>query len=375
MTVQKQLSMLVGFIAFLSACTLCQDTEPNAQLGSETSVSNAYLKMGELRLINNDWGSSALDCDAHYKIFINQDGSFGWDFSRDECGGGGSYPDFPEVEFGVHPFGIHPDSTRGTLDYSSTTLLPIQIKDVVSASIAVDNLRIVMDRTGSWNITFEMWLSEEHPVTAGNPTPYSELMTFWGWQEWRYPCLVDGYLQTGNKSYRLCHQSDNWGGWRYYQFRAHDGPRTYFDETIDVKATLDWLVNNAGHSRDLWITRLEIGSEIDDGTRGTVTIDNLTFEVNGESRSAEFYDSSPVNESSMKEQDLALRKQDIGIFPARALVEIVDLQGARSILRTGADPMTAAQLSRNLSPGMYLMFVVDDDGLSLTKPVVVPVTR
>ena len=91
--------------------------------------------------------------------------------------------------------------------------------------------------------------------------------------------------------YTLCHQDDNWasGQWRYYQFRVGDGSdtniRTSFSGSIDIKAFLDYLVNTRGYSTELWVTRLEIGSEIDDDTSGTVTMSGITFEVNGETRS------------------------------------------------------------------------------------------
>ena len=51
-----------------------------------------------------------------------------------------------------------------------------------------------------------------------------------------------------------------------------------------MKPFLEWLVNNYGYSRDLWVTRFEIGSEIDDHTSGTGTVRNVTFEVNGATR-------------------------------------------------------------------------------------------
>ena len=49
----------------------------------------------------------------------------------------------------------------------------------------------------------------------------------------------------------------------------------------------DWVVSNFGLSRDLWVTRYEIGSEIDDQTAGTVKIKNLTFSVNNTAKSIE----------------------------------------------------------------------------------------
>ena len=76
--------------------------------------------------------------------------------------------------------------------------------------------------------------------------------------------------------------------WLSNQFRMDGGPSNGYSGRVDAKAFLDWLVNNAGFSQDLYVTRFEIGSEIDDNTSGRVTMSNLTFEVNGESRSAEF---------------------------------------------------------------------------------------
>jgi len=55
-----------------------------------------------------------------------------------------------------------------------------------------------------------------------------------------------------------------------------------------VKKLLDYLVNTRMYSKDYWVTRLEVGSEIDDMTKGTVTMKNVTFEVNGQKRSPVF---------------------------------------------------------------------------------------
>jgi hypothetical protein len=51
---------------------------------------------------------------------------------------------------------------------------------------------------------------------------------------------------------------------------------------------IEWLVTNANYSRDLWVTRFEVGSEIDDNTAGSVTLRNITFEINGTSKSPQF---------------------------------------------------------------------------------------
>ena len=75
--------------------------------------------------------------------------------------------------------------------------------------------------------------------------------------------------------------------WRFYQFNVTNGPLTNYSGTVDAKVLADWVVSNYGLSRDLWVTRYEIGSEIDDKTPGTVKIKNLTFSVNNTAKSIE----------------------------------------------------------------------------------------
>ncbi len=279
--------------------------KPNAGPGAMSSVPQDYLRIGEIRILNNNWGSAELGCSqqvSSMSIFIEQDKSFGWTFSRADCdtADARNKPDFPQIEFGVHPFG--PGSNLATSpDHSSTTLLPKQIKDIQSASVNVKNLQAMMEQTESWNITFEFWLSERNPLEP-NPGVYAELMTFWGWQPNRWPDsgempgpIGNGggqEVSSGGKNYKLWVQDDGWAkqdkwpqGWRYFQFRDAGGSNNSFNGTLDVKAFLDYLVNTRGYSPDLWVTRLEVGSEIDDNTRGTVKMQGVTFEVNGQSRS------------------------------------------------------------------------------------------
>ena len=279
----------------------------NAAPGAMSSEPQDYLRLGDIRILNNNWGSEDLGCFAPtstMSVFVNQDRTFGWTFARGDCEPGAtpskSKPDFPQLEFGVHPFG--PGSPLATSpDYSSTVLLPKQIKDITSLTVMVENLQAMMTQTESWNVTFEFWLSERNPLEA-NPGVYAELMTFWGWQPNRWPDSGEMPGPTGNgagqevssggKSYKLWVQDDAWAkpdewpqGWRYFQFRDNAGASNNFNGTLDVKAFLDYLVNTRGYSNEMWVTRLEVGSEIDDMTAGTVKMSGVTFEVNGESRS------------------------------------------------------------------------------------------
>ena len=81
-----------------------------AKLGDKTSVTNDYLNLCTARLLNNNWGSVAIQqsgksCSAPESVEVNSDGSLGWTFNRGNCADDGSHPDYPELEYGVAPFG------------------------------------------------------------------------------------------------------------------------------------------------------------------------------------------------------------------------------------------------------------------------------
>jgi hypothetical protein len=253
-----------------------------AKPGDETSAQFDYLNLGDMRMIVNTWGSADLSCQTMVRVFVNPNETFGWDFDRGACGGNKEHPDYPEIEFGVQPF---PSATA----FSTTTLLPAQIKDITSSSITLDNLVVTIERASTWNVNFEFWLTERNPLEdRTDPGVYAEVIAFFGWQD-DWACDQSGNVTSNGKAWNLCHQSDTWAGgmWRYYQFRAADGSQNTVDGTVDVKAFLDWLVNTRGFSPDLWVTRLEVGTEIDDNTKGGVLMDDITFEVNGTSSSPE----------------------------------------------------------------------------------------
>ena len=281
-----------------------QGGKMNAAPGAMTDVPQDYLRLGEIRILNNNWGSEDLGCTAPnstMSVFVNDSRAFGWNFNRGDCAQpqDSSHPDFPQVEFGIHPFGIN-SPLETSPPFSSTTVLPIQIKDIEVATITLDNFNIQLNAQDSWNITWEFWLSQGHPVNEANPGVYAEIMGWWGWDAGRWPCDMDGNtmtvetggtIQGGAQAYSLCHQDDTWAdGWRYYQYRAGDGSdgniRNNFSGVVDIKPFLTYLMNEKGYSGELWLTRMEVGSEIDDNTGGTVTMNNVTFQVNDQIRSA-----------------------------------------------------------------------------------------
>jgi len=266
--------------------------KPLAKSGDKTSTANDYLNLGNVRLINNNWGSvSIANCSAPMSVTAT-DTSLSWTFNRGNCGDDGSKPDYPEVEFGVAPFG-KTSSLRTTPPFSTTTLLPIQVKNIQSASVSIGNFAINLQNNTNWNINIEFWLSKLDPLANDDAQAYAEIMGLWGMsagaQLWK--CNVTGQsVSSGGKSYNLCHQSDTWGTggtWRFFQFQASSLSQS-FSGTVDVKAFLDWFYNSSygsGVSKDYYLTRIEIGSEIDDSTSGSCTLSNVSYTINGTTQS------------------------------------------------------------------------------------------
>jgi hypothetical protein len=269
------------------------ETKPTVTAPASSKVSSDYFVLGETRLLNNNWGAQALNCNASYEIYVNADKTFGWKWDRNtnKCGGNLSKPDYPEVEFGMHPFGTSTHLITSP-DYSSTTVLPIQIQDVTTASVKIEGLSITTTADAAWNMNFEMWFSTEHPATGTHTTAYGETMNWFGWSSDQYGWNgVLGTLDAG-QNYELWHTDDTWPDgqaeqWKYRQFRLTNGGRQ-FDGTVDVKKILTYLTGQ-GWPASLWIARLEIGTELDDGSAGTVSIKKITFEVNGQERATEVH--------------------------------------------------------------------------------------
>jgi len=274
----------------------CQEQEL-AKPGDSTTTSRKYLNLGDIRLINNRWGSDELGCNGStYKVWTKADKTFGYDFNRPTCGGERGKPDYPEIEFGVAPFGKDSPLTTSP-KCSSTTHLPKQLKDLTSASLTIDSFNSTYQNPGYYNTNFEFWISKKNPATESDGGVFAEIIVFLGWDGVRmnapkgWPCDKSGNLTAGGSSFVLCHQSDTWsdGKWRFYNFNLSNGPQNNFNGKVDIKAFIDWVRSKySGFTDDMWLTRIEVGTEVDDNTSGSASFKNLTFEINGTSKSVEF---------------------------------------------------------------------------------------
>jgi hypothetical protein len=278
-----------------------QNGIPIAKPGDMITTTKQYLNLGEMRLINNRWGSDAENCNPAtvQRVYITGDKLIGYDFTRGVCDASHGHPDFPEIEFGIAPFGTG-SSLLTSPAFSSTTLLPIQIKNLTSASVDMQNFVTTIqsaDPPSYWDSNFEFWISKNDPRTA-NGGVYAEIIMFMNYEKNRtnsssggWTCdtgIKAGPVTAGAFGFTQCHQSDTWsnGQWRFFNFNVNGGSMTTVNGKADIKAILTWIMNNyTGFTTDMWLTRIEVGTEVDDMTKGSVRLNNLVFEINGQTRS------------------------------------------------------------------------------------------
>lgn len=275
-----------------------------------------YFNLGDIRLINNQWGSDALNCSGtQQSVCINSDGTIGWKFDRPTCGGKRADPDFPEVEFGVAPFG-NQSSLLTTPTYSSTTLLPIQISSLNTATLGLSGYTTNITSTLSssyWDGNFEFWISREDPTKNADAGVYAEIIMFMNYEPNRtnssaggWTCDHSGTVAAGSYTFNLCHQADNWSNnqWRFFNFNlsgaTSNATNTPANGTADIKAILSWVMSNYANStassgggagsfsNSMYLTRIEVGTEVDDDTAGSVKISNLSFNINGTTKGITF---------------------------------------------------------------------------------------
>ena len=262
-----------------------------------------------MRLINNRWGSDRSTAAASTEACLHQhrqDDRLDLQppgLRRENHGN----PDFPEVEFGVAPFG-KTSSLLTSPAYSSTTLLPIQISSLNSASVTLDNFSTTFTRHDRLlGRQLRVLDQQEDPTTNADGGVYAEIIIFLGWslagpdpphadQPAGPARSPDGTVP--NTTFTLCHQSDTWasGQWRFFNFPRNGAATNNSHGKVDIKAILElrheqlrqqpapaaW---HGSFSTSMYLTRIEVGTEIDDNTAGSAKINNLTFEINGTSKS------------------------------------------------------------------------------------------
>ncbi|WP_253737059.1 RICIN domain-containing protein [Halohasta salina] len=256
---------------FLQACTLTGLGAFGLQMTSTVAGATCIKEecnQGRLdindyfQLIDNQWGNP----DASQCVWINEDGTYGWDFDASNTESGINYP---EVFIGTRPWG----SDTGVSEF------PIRRRDISEFVLDVQVESSISD--GEWDFAQEWWLMEEPPSVQTRTYQYEVmlLLDWGGGHDHGSPLYTDLWTDKYGNTIDLWTIYDSGGtSAKFYIFRVqggHDGGK------IDAKRITDWLTQHEGVSEDLWLSGSELGNEYWPPAAGQTTFTEFGVTING----------------------------------------------------------------------------------------------
>ena len=234
-----------------------------------------------LRFENNTWGREGVT--GWNQCILAHEGEagieFGWRW--DWPGDRGQVKGFPEVHYGQKPFFSNP---------SSAPDIPIRIADIEEMTVRYD---VDMIAEGTYNLAFDTFLYPtdlpDNPTWAGRtPTrPTHEIMVWvdrtrhFGVQPEEYfveEATIDGtaYEFWRHDQFDPHNQTRPAGEtpdtlWDILQFVPVDCPcpANRYNDTLDLAAFYDWLVDEGHVDPAYWVTVIEFGNEVIEGSGET----------------------------------------------------------------------------------------------------------
>lgn len=212
------------------------------------------------QLLNNQWGMP----DADQCIWLNDDGSYGYDFSA--TSGGINYP---EVYIGTRPWG----------DDTGVAEFPIRRGDVDELTMEWD---VDIDISGGdWNLAEEWWLLDGEPQEEEPPLTHEIMLVL---------DYGGGHGHGGDEETAAI--QDQYGNqidyWQFYDAGGTDADFHIFkinggasSGRVDLTTIIDYMDEHYGLSDDLTLTGIELGNEYWEGAEGEVTYEQFDVTVNG----------------------------------------------------------------------------------------------
>ncbi|MFB6162941.1 MAG: hypothetical protein ABEJ86_05830 [Halococcoides sp.] len=255
-----------GAVALGSASLASGATKAKEICDGQTTYEEIHAS-NNVALIDNQWG----DKNCPQCIWLNEDGSFGWDFQ----GQGGSI-NYPQLYTGTRPWGKNTNSppfptARRNID---------QLVMEVDADINISG--------GEWNLAEEWWLLD------GQPTPDSPNM------KWEVMLVLKANpahreAWSGNKPWETV-GTDQFGNTIKFWANNNGGTNApqiiYWVEggmtqsKVDLTLIMDDMDQRFSPRNDLTFTGVELGTEYSGYASGSVTFNHFGLTVNGNSYSA-----------------------------------------------------------------------------------------
>lgn len=225
---------------------------------------------GDVRLINNDWGTDVAGGDVDMCIWADDDGSYGFEWDTRTTEG---EPNYPQALVGTKPWGTD----------TGADPFPVPRGEVEELELAYD---VDLDITGeNWNLAEEWWLLDGQPNPSGSHVQEIMLVLEWGDEHTHGPPTAPGAIEDAHGNV-----IDHWisydsGGTDadFHIFRLAEGSSA---GTVDLTAIMDYVEREIGASDDLLLSGIELGTEYWAGTSGDVTYNAFDVTINGRTYSS-----------------------------------------------------------------------------------------
>jgi len=229
------------------------------------------IDLGSRRLFTNLWGAPS-----HENISLNENcvfrsygASFGWMWNRMDpvaSGKNNVLPIYPSVATGTDPWGGYSTSSK---------YLPVRIMNISSFILDVRySYSALPSSSDSVNLAYDIWITDTDNPNPG--TPRNEVMIWLNRlnvpmpEDKRGEDVSDGYNTYTHYSY----------DGNYHAFIMNVEPSSGVKyHKANPKKLIDYLVTKGDLSGDLWVSRIDLGSEVWKGD-GKLEIQNLNVMIN-----------------------------------------------------------------------------------------------
>ncbi len=217
------------------------------------------------RILNNVWGAPE-DEKLTTHIYLNPDGSLGWEWDRSNPktkSGSVIQPIYPSVRIGGSPW-----------DRSKSQYFPIKWGDV--RTLTFDAQYYYLEKpTGTYNLAYDIFFTDTDQFSS-SPQIRAEVM-IWIQATMKQPeKAYQGNFSDGANTYQLFHWTMK-GGRQYYSFLMMGEPLLQGHHSVNAKNLMD-------HIPDLdpswFIHGVDLGNEILNGC-GKIQINQVSVNING----------------------------------------------------------------------------------------------
>lgn len=247
------------------------ETDKNIkEIGSWTYDNNIRIANQTRSLHNNVWGAThneQEDYDTKSYIYYKSDGSFGWEWHRQnpKIGDGNKFiePIYPEVVVGSIP---------GKADYT-TDRFPIRYGNISNWTSEI-NYRWIYAPTDYYNLAYDIYFLDP----AGGNKKFNVMFWIEGHNDEESIGIVSDGINDYKHFKRTIGDGQSWEWHGFELINQSDVNKSSIHYKVDIKKLLENVLPNV--MQDDWLVPgVELGSEVWEGS-GRIEIDKYVITIN-----------------------------------------------------------------------------------------------